>query len=174
MIIMDTTPEINLEKIKKLAVVFESENLDFRTYLKNYAHSKQIDIMVQRLNGIYSNAIDCTQCGNCCKELQPSLAENDIAFMASVKNCTVQQFENEHTQYDELDKYRFMKSQPCLFLKEKKCSIYENRPASCDEYPHLNKPDFKYRLKSVLANYELCPIVYNVVEALKKETHFKK
>lgn len=62
---------------------------------------------------------------------------------------------------------------PCHFLKETKCTIYENRFSDCREFPHLHKDKFTSRLFSTLMHYSICPIIFNVVEELKVELNFK-
>ena len=61
---------------------------------------------------------------------------------------------------------------PCHFLHENKCTVYEARPHDCREFPHLHKPGFVFRLFSMIDNYGRCPIVFNVMEALKKSLRF--
>ena len=57
---------------------------------------------------------------------------------------------------------------PCHFLKGTSCSIYEHRFTECREFPHLNKPHFRGRLFGTMQYYEICPIIFNVVEQLKE------
>jgi hypothetical protein len=73
-------------------------------------------------------------------------------------------------KYDGSDR---IKTSPCLFLKDLKCSVYESRPADCKSYPHLHKKDITSRLLGVIDNYSECPIVFNVYEELKTEYNFK-
>ncbi|MBL0359102.1 MAG: YkgJ family cysteine cluster protein [Chitinophagaceae bacterium] len=63
---------------------------------------------------------------------------------------------------------------PCHFLSDRKCSIYEHRFYECREFPHLHKNDFSSRLFGLLIHYANCPIIFNVVEALKIRTGFTK
>ncbi|KPA10890.1 Fe-S-cluster oxidoreductase, partial [Candidatus Magnetomorum sp. HK-1] len=63
----------------------------------------------------------------------------------------------------------FPKTTPCPFLKNNNCSIYGYQPDSCRYYPHLHKDEFAARTIGVIENYEVCPIVFNVFERLKKE-----
>jgi hypothetical protein len=56
-------------------------------------------------------------------------------------------------------------------IEDARCSIYEVRPAVCADYPHLYR-NFRSRLWQVIDNAETCPIVYNVVERLKKTLDF--
>jgi Fe-S-cluster containining protein len=61
---------------------------------------------------------------------------------------------------------------PCPFLADNQCTNYAYRPENCRSYPHLHKKDFVSRLFGVIDNYEICPIVFHVVEQLKIELGF--
>ena len=71
------------------------------------------------------------------------------------------------------DDPKYMISKPCQFLEDKKCTIYSIRPEECRSYSYLLKDDFISRLFGAISNYELCPIVYNVYELLKRRFNFK-
>lgn len=58
---------------------------------------------------------------------------------------------------------------PCPFLLEKKCSVYDSRPSDCRSYPHLHKENFTSRMIGVVNSNSICPIVFNVHEALKRQ-----
>ncbi|MBK8848386.1 MAG: YkgJ family cysteine cluster protein [Bacteroidetes bacterium] len=170
---MSQKPETNLELIERNAKKRERENLSFRQFLKAQSSSTKIDQKVFALYAEVSNAIDCTTCGNCCKQLNPAIEEHNKPAIAAYLNCSVETLETKHLDIDPVENYEFIKTNPCPCLDNNKCMIYQDRPASCAEYPHLNKKDFVYRLFSVLDNYGICPIVYNVVERLKQSYHFK-
>jgi len=163
--------EIDLKVIKASAVARKDENNQFKGFLKSIPIRK-IDTLVADLNQKVSSAIDCTACANCCKMLEPPVDQFEINRLADVKNLQPQIFESRYVGKEPTTKIQFLKCQPCIFLHENKCSIYEQRPASCADYPHLTQPNFKYRWKSVIANYALCPIVFNVVEQLKTELNY--
>jgi hypothetical protein len=61
---------------------------------------------------------------------------------------------------------------PCHFLNNNKCTVYDYRFAGCREFPALHLPNFTKRLFTTFMHYDRCPIIYNVVEGLKKETGF--
>src|SRR6185369_3836565 len=65
-----------------------------------------------------------------------------------------------------------MNAIPCNFLSGKKCSVYEHRFRECRDFPHLHKPGFLQRLPGTLMHYGRCPIIYNVIEALKENTTY--
>ena len=161
--------ETNLKKIKRLARQREDENWEFRAFLKGYDMPvEEWDEIVHELYQQAASAIDCTTCANCCKEAQPVLPREDIErFSKGVGISTVQFKEQYLVEDDDLEGFTF-KKKPCPFLKEKLCSHYACRPEDCRSYPHLHKKDFVFRLMEVVENYSVCPIVFNVYEALKK------
>jgi hypothetical protein len=105
--------------------------------------------------------------------LEPPVDQNEVQRLADLKKISTDQFEKDFVGKEVGTGIHFLKCQPCIFLQINACSIYENRPASCADYPHLHQPNIKYRWKSLMDNYAMCPIVYNVVEALKEKTDFK-
>ena len=163
--------ETDINKIKILAEKRESENLKFRSYLKNLdIEIEELDNYVHKINTEITKQIDCTKCGNCCKSVKPVLDNEDINKFAEGLKITTEQMLNTYCEAyeEEVNKYEF-KSIPCPFLRDNKCTNYEYRPKDCQSYPHLQKEDFVFRLWGVIDNYSICPIVYNVFEILKKE-----
>ena len=63
---------------------------------------------------------------------------------------------------------------PCPFLKENVCSVYEDRPKACRDFPYLHEPGFRTRMITLIENTALCPIVYNTCEQLKTILPFRK
>ena len=60
---------------------------------------------------------------------------------------------------------------PCPFLgSDKYCSIYEDRPNACREYPHLHQRNSLQKLGITYQNSLICPAVALALEKLK--THF--
>jgi len=163
--------ELDLAKIERLGKIREEENIEFRLFLKQQDPDK-IDRIVHRLNRIISEQIDCTTCRNCCKKLQPSIVEKDIERLSNRLHITTEQVIDQYTEiYDE---ELYFKNLPCVFLKDNKCTIYDDRPEDCRSYPHLHKDSFIFRLWDVIDNYSICPIVFNVFERLKTELNFNK
>ena len=159
------------EAVALLSKSKDEENWAFRNYLKGKG-SKEVDKVVQELNKDVSSQIDCTQCGNCCKTINAAFTSDEAEITAPHLNISGKSFLAKYCQHHELDDIYYIKNPPCVFLKENKCTVYEKRPASCAEYPHLNKPNFIFRTMSVLENYKICPIVFNVVERLKTHYNF--
>ena len=57
----------------------EDESWDFRSFLKGYdIQVEALDAIVHRLFDRVSMEIDCTACGNRCREVSPTLDQEDI------------------------------------------------------------------------------------------------
>jgi Fe-S-cluster containining protein len=162
----------NLKTIAKLAKKREKENINFRVFLKGQDF-KKIDKMVHRLNDLISAKIDCTECANCCKYLHPVLTKNDVERLSAIKNLSETDFKLKYLEKDPYDNDQYLKHTPCIFLNDKLCNIYEDRPETCQFYPHLHKTNFISRSLGAISNYEICPIVFNVIEELKTELNYK-
>jgi hypothetical protein len=162
---------LDLVTIKQLGEKNLEANYRFRSFLK-WKDTKRIDRTVHELFEFYSSNIDCTTCGNCCVILQPQILPKDLKALTLAKNKTKAVFKKEYIILDEDGDMRF-KNSSCPFLENKKCIVYDQRPADCKSYPHLQKMDFTTRLLGVIDNYSICPIVFNVFEDLKKDLKFR-
>ena len=166
--------ELDLNIIKKNAKIKENENYWFRSYLKGQS-GKKIDRIVHSLYAEVLDHIDCTECGNCCIELETCFQKDEIDRLTKELKIDKEEFIAQSTNHGddgEKDKF-YLNDVPCQFLKDKKCTIYALRPEECNSYPYLHKDDFISRLFGVIQNYEICPIVYNVYEMLKRRLHFR-
>lgn len=157
------------QQLQKAVQQKPAENIFFRKFLRNLSAEKT-DKIIHRLNKKITPEIDCTQCGNCCKKLEPALNETELTMLAQQKKCEPEDFRREHVSFD--GSTLFLKSKPCVFLHENKCMVYGKRPMACADYPHLTQKNMKYK-QSFWDNYSVCPIVYNVIEQLKAELNFK-
>lgn len=162
--------ERNLQKIAQDGEDRMEENFQFRAFLKG-EDSDNGDEIVHQLNHEISNQIDCTTCGNCCKMMKPSVTEKDVERLALKLDMPAAKVRETYVERE--DHIDFFKDTPCRFLKDKKCTIYEDRPDDCRSFPHLHKDNFSSRMFQIIANYSTCPIVYNVVEELKERLNFR-
>jgi hypothetical protein len=128
-----------------------------------------LDGIVKDITDDVWSQIDCLKCANCCKVLQPSVDAADIKRLAKRLGITPKQFEERYVA-PEPDEFgdTVLKTMPCVFLgQENKCTVYEDRPKACRDYPYLYKKDFRTRTMSMISNTEVCPIVFNVWQRLK-------
>ena len=152
-----------------LATANEQENEAFQLFLQNQP-AETIDSIVFQLNETISPQIDCTQCGNCCKTLMINVNEEEANHLSTHLQQTRTVFDEQFLEKG--DALMVINKIPCHFLADNKCTVYEHRFAGCREFPGLHLPNFTKRLFTVFMHYERCPIIFNVVEALKKEIEF--
>lgn len=148
------------------------ENDRFRIFI-NERNREQIDEKVQKLTNAITPLIDCTQCGNCCKSLMIQVSEPEAITLSKHLNQPLNSFEEQYLEKGSTG-LLIMNRIPCAFLSKNKCTVYEFRFEGCKEFPALHLPNFKDRLFTTFMHYERCPIIFNVVEALKDEMNFDR
>lgn len=91
----------------------------------------------------------CTGCGQCCTG-SPGyvfLSESDVEKLAEHFSMSIPEFLRKYTRLVDggsalLDRPG---SEDCIFLKNKQCSVYEDRPVQCRTFPwwvqNLRKPE---------------------------------
>ena len=88
--------ETDLKKIKETAEKKWDENWEFRSFLKGYdIEIKELDSIVHKLVERVSMEIDCTACGNCCKEVSPTLDQEDIERLSHGLGTTPEAFKRQ-------------------------------------------------------------------------------
>ena len=160
----------DLTKIKQIADEKQAENDLFRDFLKQQ-NDDVIDSMVHTLSETITPQIDCTQCGNCCKSLMINITKEETIQLSSHLQISETQLIDQYIEQSEQGQM-IINTIPCHFLKGTTCSIYEQRFTECREFPHLHKPHFTGRLFGTMQYYEICPIIFNVVEKLKDALHY--
>ncbi len=162
---------LDLSHIKRQAKEKESENKAFAKFLRQFP-SSTLDPLVAKLSDAIEPTIDCKQCANCCKNFYPAALEHELPALAQAKGISVEEFKEKFlAPYKEAYYFRV---KPCPMLQENLCTAYDVRPISCRTFPNLKGEHFKYRFQSVMEKYPICPIVFNVVEALKEALSFPK
>jgi Fe-S-cluster containining protein len=162
--------QTSLPFIEQAAKQKETENLEFVEQLKQM-NVAEVDAAVQQLNKTIEPQIDCTQCGNCCKSLMVNITAAEADKASAHLQLSRAAFDERYVEKGSHE-LMIMNKMPCAFLSDNKCTVYEVRFAGCREFPALHLPDFTKRLFSVMMHYDRCPIIYNVMEALKTETKF--
>lgn len=159
----------NLETIARITERDERRNMRFRSFIKGDLEwsDKRLDALVRKLFESVAAEIDCTQCANCCRVLGISVVQEDIERLAGRVGMDTPAFEEKYIIVEESGEKMIAES-PCPFVDGNLCSVYEDRPCDCRDYPHIWKEDFRSRMMSVLNNAEVCPIVFNVLEQLKE------
>ena len=112
---------------------------------------------------------DCTQCANCCKTMTPTFRPADIKRIATHLGMTPNEFKDKWLYKEEDTGDWVNKLQPCQFLVDNKCSIYEVRPKDCAEFPHHHKKPFDLYNDTFIQNLHRCPATFTLVERMKKK-----
>ena len=161
----------SISYLEETALTKQAENDRFVQHLKQL-NEDELDAEVNRLDALIEPQISCTDCGNCCKSLMVNITSAEADKAAAGLHMSREAFD---AQYVEKGGHELMiiNSIPCHFLSNNKCTIYENRFAGCKEFPALHLPHFNQRLFTVMMHYDRCPIIFNVMEELKKTTHFE-
>jgi hypothetical protein len=169
--VKDESVEIDITRIKALSRKKEEENWAFEAFLKGCdVPDEEIDRIVHKLYKEISMKIDCSKCRNCCKELRPSLYDEDIERLSASVGLSSDQIKKQYLVNDEVEYGNFVfRQKHCPFLKDNRCVVWENRPKDCLSYPHLHKEGFVFRLIGMVNNCSVCPIVFNVYERLKTQ-----
>jgi Fe-S-cluster containining protein len=167
-------PITDIDTIRRFAQEREEENTAFRAFYKwelDWSDEK-LDRVVHEITRSVWASIDCAACGNCCLTMTPSFDDNDIARLADRVGLSPEDFEERYLAVSP-ERERLLAESPCPFLIGSVCSVYEDRPRDCRDFPHLLKPAFRERSLSMLSSAEDCPIVFNSLERLKKALGFQ-
>lgn len=163
---------IDIKGLKALAKVKNNENYRFVKYLKIHADEKTLDDQFKKLHKKFFKLYDCKKCRNCCKELGISMEKYELDTICKYLKLDKEKFINDNLIYD-YGEYSF-KDRKCKFLDENNnCKIEKILPATCKEYPYTNKEKRLFSLYTIVNNSEICPVVYEILEELKKEYNFK-
>ena len=139
-----------------------------RFFAKNKKKIEGMDVKIHDLHDEISERVDCLACANCCRSLGPRITDKDVERMAKALRMKTADVISKYLRIDE-DNDLVFQSMPCPFLgADNYCAIYENRPKACREYPHTDRKRFYQIYNLSIKNAYTCPIVYEVLEELKK------
>jgi Fe-S-cluster containining protein len=158
---------VDLEQFKLQSANKEQENRKFLASLKKRDARKVDDTFHDAHDAVFQE-IDCLTCANCCKTTSPIFYQNDIERVAKSLRIKPGAFVEKYLRIDEDNDY-VLKSSPCPFLDgENYCSVYEDRPKACREYPHTDRKKMVQITELTFKNTKVCPAVLEIVERLKK------
>jgi Fe-S-cluster containining protein len=158
------------DEMRPLLAAGELSNLSFKKFLRQKSITEVQDL-ANEVSMEVEKQVDCTLCGNCCRKLQPGLHHQEAERLASLSQIDEELFKQEHVLFE--GEHCYLKAKPCYFLQGNLCKIYDQRPESCRDFPHLRSGHFKYK-RSIWINYSLCPIVFNTIERMKKRLGFNQ
>ena len=163
----------DLIQIRRLGESKRDENLRFRMHRKrhNFVERK----FRQIAQGV-EDQIDCTTCANCCKVATVRLNARDIEKLVKFMGVRPKDFLRDYTEQSSEEGLILKRSDAgCVFLDGTACTVYDARPNTCENFPHLVKGDgsIAARMWQFVDRACYCPIVYNTLEAFKVEVKFR-
>jgi Fe-S-cluster containining protein len=146
----------------------QQSNKDFYRKLKARP-PKDLDRRFHEAHDQVFSDTDCLQCANCCKTTSPIFYERDIDRASRALRLKPRDFIDKYLRIDEDKDYVLQKS-PCAFLgHDNLCSIYDDRPQACREYPHTNRKRMHQILDLTYRNTLVCPAVLRITGLIQAE-----
>lgn len=112
--------------------------------------------------------VNCTTCANCCKTMTPTFRRSDVVRIAAHLGMRPKEFVEKWLHKEEDTGDWVNTTQPCQFLIDDKCSIYEVRPVDCAEFPHHDKRPFDAYNDTFAQNVHRCPATFLLIDRLRK------
>ncbi len=133
------------------------------------SNARALDQQFHTLHEQVFRKVDCLSCANCCKTTSPIFRDIDIKRLSKYLRTSERNFIDSYLKIDEEGDY-VLKSSPCPFLgSDNYCSIYEERPLACREYPHTNRKNMFQILDLTRKNMEICPAVTLMMQEISKK-----
>lgn len=158
---------MDLKKFEALAMEHRPELEQFLNKLDDIVPRGFPKIIAQEDAEVWKQ-VDCMQCANCCKTMTPIFTKADIKRISTHLRMTPKAFTDKWLMTEEDTGSVVNVNQPCQFLVDNKCSIYEVRPRDCAEFPHHNKKPFDLYNDTFKQNLHRCPATFNLIYRLKK------
>jgi Fe-S-cluster containining protein len=162
----------DLVQIRRLGEKKREENARLRRHLKRHHF---VERRLRHIAREVEDQIDCTQCANCCRVATVRLSARDVEKLIRFLGMRRDEFLSKYTVQSQDEGLILGKTEAgCVFLEGNLCSVYEARPATCADFPHLVRGagSFLSRMWQMPDRACYCPIVYNSLEAYKVEVGF--
>lgn len=128
---------------------------------------KNLDEIFQTLHEETFEKIDCLNCANCCKTTSPEFFEKDIERLSKALKMKPGAFIDQYLFLDTDGAYA-LRTAPCPFLgSDNFCSVYEDRPKACREFPHTNHRKMHTHIHLAAKNAEICPAVFEILSKIE-------
>jgi uncharacterized protein len=158
---------MDLGKYNQQAQNRRKENQEFYRKLKRQKPRKLDEAFHEAHDEVFAET-DCLACANCCKTTSPIFYQRDIERVAKRLRMKPGDFIETYLRVDE-DKDYVLRTAPCPFLgPDNYCSVYEDRPTACREYPHTDRKKMEQILDLTYRNTLVCPAVLEITERIKK------
>lgn len=136
--------------------------------LKKVNH-RTLDTMFHGGHAAVFRKIDCLHCANCCKTTSPIFRDVDIRRLAKRLRMPEKAFISRYLRMDSEGDY-VLTIAPCQFLgADNYCSVYEDRPLACREYPHTDRKNMYQILSLTRKNMEVCPAVTHIMQEIARK-----
>ncbi len=165
----------DLVEIKRTGEKMRGENEKLRQHMKIHGtNDKKLRLIAEGIE----DQINCLECANCCRVATVTLQERDVEKLAKFFRLPVSKFKKEYTEVSAEEGLILRRSDErgCTFLSGNECLVYEARPSTCVDFPHMQrgKGSLVSRMWQFIDRACYCPIVFNSMEAFKLETKFRK
>jgi Fe-S-cluster containining protein len=158
---------MDLNRFKDLAASRSAENKKFLQGLRK-KDARKVDDAFHQVHEEVFEEINCLECANCCKTTSPIFYQNDIERLAKAMRIRPGEFIDQYLTVDDDNDY-VLTTAPCPFLgADNYCSVYEDRPKACREYPHTHRKKMVQIMDLTFKNTLVCPAVLEMVERMKK------
>jgi Fe-S-cluster containining protein len=156
-----------LNNLPQLAKDKQKEHKRFFKQLRRRP-PRDLDRLMQELHNDEFERTDCLKCANCCKTTGPLFTDRDIERLAKTFKIKPGEFIETYLRLDEEGDY-VLNELPCPFLgADNYCSVYEDRPKACREFPHTDRRKFHQIAHLTIKNVAICPAAYNIVDEMQR------
>ena len=160
-------------EVKSKAKKLENTNYKFRIFLKNRADPDELDKQFLDLHNELFSVYNCSLCRNCCKEYAGVLKEDEVETVSAFLGMSKDEFAKQYIK-EYRDESFELNGIPCCFLNDdNSCLIETCKPQNCKDYPFTNKPERLWSLLSIIDSTFVCPVVFEIIERLKKIYGFR-
>lgn len=163
----------DLVQIKRIGEQKRAENERFRKHLKRHSFAER---RIRKLAEDVESEIDCLACANCCKVATVRLSERDVQRLSKHLRISPAVFLRDYAQETPEEGLILKRTDSgCVFLIGNECSIYDERPGNCSDFPHTVRGNgsFLSRMWDFTDRAVYCPIVFNTLETMKEEVGFR-
>jgi uncharacterized protein len=161
----------DLIQIKRLGEQMRGENERFRRFLKVHDYNER---RFRKTAQEIEEQIDCRQCANCCRVATTSLQQRDVDKLVRFLGLSRGEFLRDYTTTDPEEGNLILRrtEKGCVFLEGNDCTVYEARPSTCIDFPHMvrGQGPIVARMWAFIDRATYCPITYNGLEAFKEQT----
>lgn len=156
---------------RELKSRIREEEADWAVFFKTLRlySSRELDAQILPTAASITEKTNCRDCAACCMQLEAGLSENEVNKLAAIKNQHPDEFIAQETAREHATGTIFLAKKPCIFLERCDCSIYGEHPAGCRDFPGLERPGVKYRIRRLFQHMEICPIIYNTFNTLRHQ-----